>query len=183
MIRRPAALCLAVVLLGLAGRPSSAQDDSSPETHDDGNETAQHEFHPNHFGGLVGVTTHHNINDSGLTVGLEYARQFSKRWAVTSYLELVSSDLERDVVLAIGAAYYPFDRVALILAGGAESATRSIEEHGEVAQETELAFILRTGIGYSFPLTPEATAGPILLVDHARDRWTTLFALGMIVGF
>ena len=52
-----------------------------------------------------------------------------------------------------------------------------------MAQETELAFILRTGIGYSFPLTPEATAGPILLVDHARDRWTTLFALGMIVGF
>ena len=55
--------------------------------------------------------------------------------------------------------------------------------HGNVERETELGFVLRFGVGYGFKLTPQASIGPAVFVDWARDRWTSLVSVAMIVGF
>ena len=53
----------------------------------------------------------------------------------------------------------------------------------EEATETEVEALIRLGVGYGFPVSASAAVGPIAMVDHAGDRWTSLFALGMAVGF
>ena len=45
----------------------------------------KHEFHRNHFGGFLGASTHSDTDETGFTLGLEYARQFAPRWAVAAY--------------------------------------------------------------------------------------------------
>ena len=154
---------------------------SKPETASE--HSAEHEFHRNHFGGLLGVSFHHDSDESALTLGLEYARQFTRHLAVGSYLELVSSDLERNVIVAIGVGYYPIKRLGLVLAPGVELATYEVEEHGEVKLEDESEFLLRLGIAYTVPLTSQASLGPAVFIDRAGDKWTTLVSLAMIVGF
>jgi hypothetical protein len=96
---------------------------------------------------------------------------------------MVAGDLERDVILAVGVTYYPKRGLSLILASGIESATREVEDMGEVKQEDEYEFVVRFGVGYAVRLTSEAGLGPILLIDWAGDEWTPVIALGMGVGF
>jgi len=175
---------LSVVLLLATSRPSAGQkhepalEDTTAE-----HEETEHKLHPNHFGGLIGVSTHHDIDDSGFTLGLEYARVFSSRWAIAAYLELVSSVLERDVVFAVGGIFYPIRGLSLVLAPGVEQVEKDVEVHGAVEKETELEFLLRFGVGYAFRLTPAAAIGPAVFVDRTRDRWTSLVSIGMFVGF
>jgi len=135
------------------------------------------EFYRNHFGGLVGVSTHHDVKDSGLTLGLDYARQFSRLWGMVSYIELVSSDLERDFILAVGGSFYPKRHLSLVLALGLESA------EDDATRATEFAFLIRMGAGYGFRITDESALGPTLLVDWSNNRWTSLVAVAMVVGF
>jgi hypothetical protein len=142
-----------------------------------------HESHPNHFGGVIGSSIRLETDDSALTLGLEYARKLSPRWALAAYTELVSSSLERDVILAAGAVFYPAARFSLVLAPGIELASKDEEHDGEIRTEDETEFLLRLGAGYSFPITPTASAGPVVLADRVGDRWTLVLGLGMAVGF
>jgi hypothetical protein len=175
---------LSIILLLVVSGPSvgEEQEPDSRGTVAEHRDT-EHEFHRNHFGGLVGVSTHHDTDDSGPTLGLEYARQFTPKWAITAYLEQVSSQLERDLIVAVGGIYYPIQRLGLILGPGFESVEKDVEVHGTVEQERELELIIRAGVAYVFELTPDAGIGPVLMVDRGRDRWTSLFAIGMAVGF
>ena len=179
-----AASSLFAFLLFVGSGPSVGQEHEldSQGTIAEHRDTA-HEFHRNHFGGLAGVSTHHDTGDSGPTLGLEYARQFSPKWAIAAYLELVSSKLERDVVVAVGGIFYPIQRLGLILGPGIESVEKDVEVHGKVEQESELELMIRVGVGYAFVLTPEAGLVPVLLVDWAGDRWTSLIGIGVVVGF
>ena len=175
---------LSATLLLLTGGPSVGQEhEPVPEDTTAEHEGTEHKLHPNHFGGLIGVSTHHDIDDSGLTLGLEYTRVFSSRWAIAAYLELVSSTLERDVVFAVGGVFYPIRGVSLVLAPGVEQVEKDVQVHGAVEKETELGLLLRFGVGYTFRLTPEAGIGPAVFVDRARDRWTSLVSIAMVVGF
>jgi len=175
---------LSALMLFLISQPAMSQE-LDPETHDTVavHEGTEHELHRNHFGGFVGVSTHHDTDDAGFTLGLEYARVLSRRWAVVTYLELVSSQLERDVVLVVGGAYYPIRRVGVILAVGGESVEKDVVVHGTTETESELELLIRAGIAYGFSLTPAAALGPTLFVDHAGDRWTTVVGISMVVGF
>ena len=175
---------LSALMLFLISQPSEAEEHDL-ETHDTVavHGGTEHEFHRNHFGGFVGVSTHHDTDDAGSTLGLEYARVLSRRWAVTTYLELVSSSLERDVVLVVGGIYYPMRRVGLVLAVGGESVEKDVVVHGTTETESELELLIRAGIAYGFPLTPTAALGPALFVDRAGDRWTTVVGITMVVGF
>ena len=171
------ALLLNAVTSSAQEHESESDRPSRAERHED------HGFHRNHFGGVVGVTTHHDSGESGLTLGLDYARQMTRHWAFAGYIELVSSDLERDLILAVGATYYPMRGLSLVVAPGIESAKRDVEVGGEVRIEDEFDFMLRFGISYVARLTDEAGLGPVLLVDWAGDRWTSVFGLAMVVGF
>ncbi len=175
---------LSALMLLLISQPSMSQEHDL-ETHDTVavHGDTEHELHRNHFGGFVGVSTHHDTDDAGSTLGLEYGRVLSRRWAVAAYLELVSSSLERDVVLVVGGIYYPIRRVGVILAVGGESVEKDVVVHGTTETESELELLIRAGIAYGFPLTPAAALGPSLFVDHAGDRWTTVVGISMVVGF
>jgi hypothetical protein len=154
------------------------------EAHSKQKHAAEHDFHRNHFGGLVGVSARLDTQSTGApTIGLDYARQFSRHWAAVGYVELVSSTLERDFILALGAAYYPIDRLGLVVGLGGEKAEKQVVEHGHVEKETEWEVIYRAGIGYGFPLTETAALGPSVLIDQAGDRTTMVIGLAMVVGF
>ena len=142
-----------------------------------------HEFHRNHFGGFLGVSAHSDIDEVAATLGLEYTRQFSPHWGASAYVELVSSRLERDLVVAVGAAYYPIRPLGLILAVGAEAADKEVIHNGVPETEQELALLVRVGVAYGFRVTPEASIGPTLFVDQVGDRTTIVLGLGMVVGF
>jgi len=171
-------------LLFVASGPSVAQEhEPDPDGAATEHRNTEGEFHRNHFGGLIGVSTHSDTDDAAFTLGLDYARRFSRRWAISAYVELVSSDIERDVIVALGGVFYVIRGLAVIVAPGVESATREVQVHGQTEQEEELEFLLRVGAAYGFPLTPQAAIGPFVFVDWAGDRWTTLLAVGMVVGF
>jgi len=172
---------LSTILLLLVSGPLVGQEHlQNPD--DDTGEPA-HEFHRNHFGGFLGGSAHSDIDEVALTLGLEYTRQFSPHWGATAYGGLVSSRLERDLVVAVGAAYYPIRPLRLILAVGAEAADKEVIHNGETETEQELALLVRVGVAYGFRVTPEASIGPTLLVDQVGDRTTIVFGLGMVVGF
>ena len=144
---------------------------------------AGHEFHKNHFGGFLGGSWHLDSNNGGPTLGLEYTRQFSRRWGATAYVEMVSSSLERDFIVAIGAVFYPTKHIGLIVAPGFEQAEKGVEEHGAVETETELELLIRLGAGYGFHLTPDAALGPAVFIDWTSSRATLVVGLSMVVGF
>jgi len=140
---------------------------------------------PNHFGGFLGASFHLGEDESGgaFTLGLEYARQISPLWAAIGYVELVSSNLERDVIVAVGGVLYPVGSLAVVLAAGAEGVSKDVEVHGAVETEEETELLLRFGLSYTFPVTSTASVGPAVLTDYAGDRWTLVAGLGFGVGF
>jgi hypothetical protein len=169
------------ILILLASGPLVGQE-HVPGSENETDEPA-HEFHPNHFGGFLGVSARSDVDEVALTMGLEYARRFSKRWAVAIYTELVSSQLERDFVVAVGGVFYPTSGLGLVLAVGGELVDKPVEHNDEIVEETELDFMLRVGAAYGFAITPTAGIGPTLFVDQVGDRTTVVFGLGLVVGF
>lgn len=147
-----------------------------------GHESAEHQFHRNHFGGFLGASTHADNNETSLTIGLEVARQFTPRWALAANVELLSGTFERDIVLGVGAVFYAVPRFGLVVVPGIEFAKRDVEEGGEVHQEDETEFLLRLGAGYGFPLG-QASLGPAVFADVAGNRWTFVYGLSLVTGF
>lgn len=172
------------ILVFLSGAPAAGQEHEPASE----NTVAEHhspekEFHRNHFGGLLGVSTHLDTDDTAATLGLEYARQLSPHWALAVYTEMVSSSLERDFIVAVGGIFYPVRRLGLVLAVGAESAAIDVDHHGETVTEDEFELLLRMGAAYGFRVTAGASLGPVVQVDNAGERWTVVVGVGMVVGF
>ncbi len=161
-----------------AGQEIEAATESAPKVH----ETHEHEFHVNHFSGFIGASTHTDTKETGFTLGLDYARQFTPRWAAIGYTELVSGDNERDIILAIGAIFYPTPRLALVLAPGIEFVTKNVEHHGELEKEEETELLWRFSAAYGFPVG-QASLGPVVFGDWAGNRWTIGYGIGMTTGF
>jgi hypothetical protein len=172
---------LSTILTLLVYGPLVGQE-HEPSPDDETGEPAA-EFHPNHFGGFLGGSARPDTDEVALTMGLEYARRLSRHWSVAIYAELVSSQLERDVVVAVGAAFYPVSGLGLVLAAGVEGADKTVEHSSETVEEAELDFMLRVGAAYGFQLTPTAALGPTVFVDQVGDRTTFVLGLGMVVGF
>ena len=172
---------LSTILVFLVSTPLVGQE-HVPDSEDETAETT-HSYHPNHFGGFMGVSAHSDADEVAPTLGLEYARRFSQHWAAVVYTELVSSQLERDVIVTVGAVYYPMSGLGLVLAAGAEMADKPVDHNGEIVNETEWELLLRVGVAYGFALTPSAGLGPSIFVDKAGDRTTFVLGLAMVVGF
>ena len=174
---------LLFVLVFLVPVASTGQGhEAVPESAPSGHETAGHEFHRNHFGGFLGASTHTDNHETGFTLGLDYVRQFTPRWAAIGYTELVSGDLERDIILAVGVIFYPAPRLGLVVAPGVEFVTKSVEHHGELEMEDESEFLMRLSVAYGFPVG-QAALGPVVFGDWAGNRWTIGYGIGMAAGF
>jgi len=167
----------------LVSAATAGQDlEAASESASKGHEKAEHEFHRNHFGGFLGASTHTDSNETGFTLGLDYARQFTPRWAAIGFTELVSGDSERDIIIAVGVIFYPMSRLALVVAPGIEFATKRVEHHGAVEKEDETELLWRFSATYGFSLG-EGSIGPVVFGDWAGNRWTIGYGIGMVTGF
>jgi hypothetical protein len=174
---------LVAVLVVLISAPSAGQGlEAAAKGVSEGHETAEPEFHRNHFGGFLGASTHVDTDDTGFTLGLDYVRQFTPRWAVVAYTELASGDIERDIIFGVGGVFYPMRRLGLIVAPGVEFASKDTDHHGEVKTEDETEFLLRFSAGYGFPVG-QAALGPVVFADWSSNRWTLGYGIGMATGF
>ena len=178
-----ASILSALLVLLSGGSVAGQEHEPAPESPVADHHSPDKEFHRNHFGGLIGVSTHSDTDEMAATMGLEYARQFSPWWALSVYTELVSSSLERDIIVVAGGIFYPVRRLGLLVGAGVESVAREVEHNGKIETEDETGFLVRIGAGYGFRVTPQASLGPIVLVDKAGDRWTVVYSLAMVVGF
>jgi hypothetical protein len=175
------ALLAALVFLVPAptfGQGHGTAAESATEEH----EPAEHEYHVNHFGGFIGASTHLDSDQTGATLGLEYARQFHPRWSVAGYLELVSGSSERDMIIFAGIGFYPVPRLALVMAPGLERVEKDVEHHGELVKENENELVVRFGAAYGFPVSA-ASLGPAVFADYGGNRWTIVYGVSMVVGF
>jgi len=174
---RATSVCL---LLALMTSPAPAFADDKGDT---GAHTTEHQLHKNHTGSFVGASTHLDTEETGATLGIEYARVFSSRWGVAGYVEMVSSSAERDYIFIVGLLFYPWRGLGLVVGPGIERAETEVEHHGEVTTEKEMELILRFGGGYGWSITPDASLGPVVFADVVKDRWTIVYGLGLTVGF
>jgi hypothetical protein len=98
-------------------------------------------------------------------------------------VESVSSNIERDVIVAAAAIFYVMPRWSVLLGPGIESAATEDTVNGETEKESELQLMLRAGTGYGFPLAPSAALGPALFIDWVPDRWTVVLGLVTVASF
>ena len=131
----------------------------------------------------MGASRHTDLKDVAFTLGLDYARRFSRHWAVAFYVESVSSSIERDAIVAAAGVFYLMPRWSVILGPGAEIVNRETMVDGQLEEETALELVVRAGTGYAFPLTANAGLGPALFADWTRERWTIVMGLAVVVGF
>jgi len=143
----------------------------------------EHEYHKNHGAAFLGATTHLDPKDTGFTIGVEYARRFSRLVAISVTVEMASSSLERDVILGLPVILYPWRGLAFTLGPGVEVATEE-EEHGEEIKEvTKAEFLMRFGVGYWFALNETVAASPAIFADVVGGRWSLVYGVVFGVGF
>ena len=167
--------CVIVLLMPLASLSAQENGESAG--------AEEHEYHKNHSSSFLGATTHLDPNDTGFTIGVEYARRFSRLVAVAVTVEMASSTLERDVILGLPVLVYPWRGLGLTVGPAAELATRE-EEHGdEVKEVTEVEFLLRFGVGYWFALNETVAVSPAIFADVANGRWSLVYGVLFGVGW
>ena len=66
-----------------------------------------HEYHKNHGATFLGATTHLDDDDTGFTIGAEYARRRGLL-GVGFMVEMASSRIERDIIIAVPVFLYPW---------------------------------------------------------------------------
>jgi len=181
---KPASLataCILFAIMVLSVPVWLAAQEHAPEGEDHASE--EPEFHRNHFGGFLGASRHSDVKESAPTLGLEYARVFSRRWAAAGYLEMVGGELERDMILIVTAIFYPIRQMGIVLGPGIERASVSVDHGGEVEEESEYELIIRGGVAYGFKVAEVASLAPTVFVDWTDVRWTLVYGLGFVVGF
>ena len=176
-MRKKLALAACAVALSLPCASLTAQE------HDASGEVEPHEYHRNHGAAFLGATTHLDPEDTGFTIGVEYARMLSRRLAVALTVEMASSQLERDIIVVLPLILYPWRGLALAAGPGAEFATLEAEHGDEIEEVTELELLLRFGVGYWFELNETVAASPAIFADVAQGRWSLVYGIVFGVGW
>ena len=150
------------------------------QEHGAAGEPAAHEEHRNQVGVFVGAASHLHQKETGIAVGLEYARHLAPRIGVSVFAEYASSKLERDFIVGVPLEVQPIGRLALWAGPGVEFVTVEDEVTGEEENETE--FLLRLGTGYVFPLG-RLTVRPSFNADYAGGHWTLVYGAALALPF
>jgi hypothetical protein len=148
--------------------------------HGNPGEEQAHEEHANHAGLFLGAASHLHTDETGIAVGLEYARRLTHRVYLDVFAEYASSKLERDVIIGIPLEVMPVGGFALSAGPGVEFLTVEDEETGTEEHETE--FLLRLGAGYYLPLG-RLTLRPTFNADYAGGHWTLVYGAALGIPF
>lgn len=169
---------LLVTAIALLGSPNALHAQEHGETAD----ASGHEYHKNHGATFLGATTHLDHDDTGFTIGAEYAR----RWGLLGVgllVEMASSKLERDIIIGVPVFLYPWRGWSLFVAPAAEAASTTVEQGGETVLETEWELLFRLGTAYWFEVNETIALAPTFMADVANGRWTLVYGLSFGVGF
>ncbi len=165
---------LLVTAIALLGSPNVLRAQEHGETAG----ASGHEYHKNHGATFLGATTHLDHDDTGFTIGAEYAR----RWGLL-LVEMASSRLERDIIIGVPVLLYPWRGWSVFVAPAAEAASTTVEHGGETILETEWELLFRFGTAYWFEVNETISLAPTFMADVANGRWTLVYGLSFGVGF
>jgi hypothetical protein len=182
--RGPRALVLWVLVatLGLAVRSAAAQETASQEGPEEPDERA------NTLASFLGGTIETVENETYFTLGLEYERELSHRWALMAVAEHVF-DLDAWVIVA-PVAWKPMRGLSLMTGPGLETTPRRPSEgeaEGHTGSEAEKDgpfFLWRFGIGYTLPIGEGFAVTPNLDLDLVREdgAWKKAWVFGVSLG-
>jgi hypothetical protein len=142
----------------------------------------EHEYHKNHAATFLGATTHLDHDDTGFTMGVEYARRWGL-WSAGFLVEMASSRLERDIILGVPVSLYPWRGLILFVAPALEIASTDVEHGGETELETELEPLFRFGTAYWFELNETIAVAPTFMADVVNGHWSLVYGVSFGVGF
>ena len=163
-----------LVFCGLLAAPLTGQE------HGESGTQQAHAEHANHAGLFVGAASHLHTDETGIAIGLEYARRLAHRVYLDVFAEYASSKLERDFIVGIPLEVVPVGGLSLSAGPGIEFLSVEDEETGTEESETE--FLLRLGAGYYLSLG-RLTLRPTFNADYAGGHWTLVYGATLGVPF
>ena len=177
MIRELRTAALAGVIL-LGGHAQTVLAQEGEEAHADG-----HHF-DNAFALFLGASTHlrtEHGNETGPTIGLEYARRVSGWLKVGLLGEVILSEQERNFVLLLPFFAHVTPELILVAGPGLEHVERETETEGE-HEDPAVEFLGRIGVVYEFTVNNWAI-GPQLNADISGGHWTLVYGMTFAIGF
>ncbi len=184
----------------LAASSAGAQDHPPPAeqaAHEASEAHGEEHFHRNALGLVLGGTYESEEKDTFFTLGVEYERLFSPRFALVLGVEYIS---EVDAVVLVAPFVYRHGSGWRLLTGpGLELKTRRQEPEREHGGEPELAavledsltrkeenlFLWRFGVGYNFSIGEKYAIAPTVNLDFVREggHWVEAVVFAVSVGF
>ncbi len=151
------------VLLALVSDFSSASDDSPSHV------SVPHHHVAVFVGGGVERRDNHK-DESGYAVGMEYEYRFTQLWGIGSVIERIGGDQLRDTTIVVPVSLHPGGHWRLFAGPGFEFTSKKDK------------FLIRTGVGYEFPLGGHWSIAPEIMVDfiESGDR---IFLDGVAFGY
>jgi len=113
-------------------------------------------------------------HEDGVVLGVDYIRQFSKKWGwgVTLETEVFGNEQTRNGVFAIPLSYFVTERLRLFAAPGIEFRGRRHPDEG----------MFRIGAGYEFKLDKLLTLSPEAQVDFIASG-TKVYVVAIALGY
>ena len=120
-------------------------------------------------GGGVETESGHSSR-AGFAVGLAYEYRFHEKWGIGAAVEALGQNTLRDSAVAFPVSFHLTERWRIFAGPGVE-----FTDH-------ENEFLIRTGVGYEFPLTGNWTIAPEFVADFIEGG-TRIFIGGVALGY
>jgi len=133
---------------------------------------------------FVGASTHlrtEHGNETGLTIGLEYARRVSSWLKVGLLGEVILSEQERNFVLLLPFFAHVTPHLLLVAGPGLEHVERETEAGGD-REDPKADFLGRIGAIYEVEVNNWAI-GPQINADVSGGHWTLVYGVTFGIGF
>ncbi len=145
-------------------------------------------FHPNHIAIFTGATTKlEGKNDTDFTLGADYVRRFSKSGllGIGLFGEAIFAD-HTEWLFGIPLYLYPLHNFWLRAGPAIEIHEKKKKSEsamsGKSKTETDVEFVLRTGLGYDIEVG-RFTIAPNLSFDFLRNKTSMVWGLNFGKGF
>jgi hypothetical protein len=195
MHRKTLLIVLAHLSILLATSYGMAQESGHEEPGDSGDHRGRAR-HLNEFAIFLGGTSE-NSDSTQLTWGLNYKRRVADRWAVGLLFDYTSGSL-RNAIVATSVSWSPFGKLALMAAPGIEfhqgrgarwacgcGGTLPSEEPEEpgLLDEDARYFVLRLGVGWTFPIAENYGIEPEINLDLVDGESLWVYGFNFIYAW
>ncbi len=152
------------ILFTMAATPAIA----AGESHE-----SEHAFH-RHHASLIVANTFDGHGENGLSVGGDYEYRLNDWFGLGVGVEYAGGDFGH-ILIGVPLFIHPYGQWRLAVTAGGEI-YKDEEEH-----KTKREWLIRTGVGYQFPLGKGYSISPEFYVDFSEHE--TLYVIGLAIGF